>query len=131
MEKSDALIVPAKRANNAGVSAAECAEGSGAKERNVELQSMVRTQSRAAVSHAQGCIREVVSNASRHTRLKSRMREFRQSGSVRGAVSNDRPYRDLISSAKIYGQESRTNWGFDSMFSIHISNTKATSSLPD
>ena len=94
MEKSDALIVPMKRANKAGVSAAECVEGSGAKERNVELQSTVRTQSRAAVSQAQGRIREVVSNVSRHTRLKSRMRESRLSGSVRGAVSDDRPYRD-------------------------------------
>ncbi len=48
------------------------------------------------------------------------MREFRQSGSVRGAVSNDRPYRDLISSAKIYGQESRTNWVSDPIIFIFV-----------
>ena len=59
-EKSDALIVPAKRANKAGVSAAERVEGSGAKERNAELQSTVRTQSRVAVSQAQSRIREAV-----------------------------------------------------------------------
>ena len=100
MEKSDALIVPMKRANKAGVSAAECVEGSGAKEMNVELQSTVRTLSRVAASQAQGHLREAVSNASRHTRLKSRMREFRLSGSVRGAVSNHRPYRDRISGKK-------------------------------
>ena len=96
MEKSDAPVVPTKRANKADVSAAERVEGSSAKERNAELQSTVRTQSRAAVSQAQDRIREAVGNASRHTRLKSRMREFRLSGSVRGAVSDDRPYRDHI-----------------------------------
>jgi len=84
MEKSDVPIVPVKRANKAGVSAVERVEGSGAKERNAELQSTVRTQSRVAASQAQGRIRGAVSNVSRHTRLKSRMRESRQSGSVRG-----------------------------------------------
>ena len=48
MEKSDAPVVPAKRANKADVSAAERVEGSGAKVRNAELQSTVRTQSRVA-----------------------------------------------------------------------------------
>ena len=58
VEKSDTLIVPVKRANKAGVSAAERVEGSGAKTRNVELQSTVRTQGRVSVSQAQGRIRE-------------------------------------------------------------------------
>ena len=112
MEKSDALIVPMKRANKAGVSAAECVEGSGAKEMNVELQSTVRTLSRVAASQAQGHLREAVSNASRHTRLKSRMREFRLSGSVRGAVSNHRPYRDHIPSDNLAGA-SEQSWLMD------------------
>jgi RNA-directed DNA polymerase len=60
MEKSDAPVVPAKRANKADVSAAERVEGSGAKTRNAELQSTDRTQSRAAVSQAQGRIREAI-----------------------------------------------------------------------
>jgi RNA-directed DNA polymerase len=60
MEKSDAPVVPTKRANKAGVAAAERVEGSGTKARNAELQSTVRTQSRAAVSQAQDRIREAV-----------------------------------------------------------------------
>lgn len=60
MEKSDAPVVPAKRANKADTPAAERVEGSGAKTRNAELQSTVRTQSRAAVSQAQDRIREAV-----------------------------------------------------------------------
>ena len=76
MENADAPIVPAKRANKAGSSAAERVEGSGAKERNAELQRTDRTQSRVAVSQAHDRIRGAVSNVSRHTRLKSRMRSF-------------------------------------------------------
>jgi RNA-directed DNA polymerase len=60
MEKSDALIVPVRRANKAERSAAERVEGSGAKERNAVLQSTDRTRSRAAVSQAQTRIREAI-----------------------------------------------------------------------
>ena len=60
VEKSDAPIVLVKRANKADVSAAERVEGSGAKERNAELQSTVRTQSRVSVSQAQSRIRGAV-----------------------------------------------------------------------
>ena len=60
VEKSDAPIVPVKRANKADVSAAERVEGSDAKERNASLQSTDRTQSRAAVSQAQERIREAI-----------------------------------------------------------------------
>jgi hypothetical protein len=75
MEKSDALIVPEKRANKADVlsvalakeerSAAERVEGSGAKERNAVLQSTARTQSRTAVSQAQARIREAIARNER------------------------------------------------------------------
>src|SRR5246127_305100 len=51
---------PKKLANKAAHAAAEPMEGSGGTERNAELQSTVRTQSRAAVSQAQGRIREAV-----------------------------------------------------------------------
>lgn len=60
MEKSDTSIVPAKRTNKAENSAAEGVEGSGVKERNADLQSTFRTQSRASVSQAQGRIREAI-----------------------------------------------------------------------
>ena len=57
-QKSDPPILPMKPANKAGRPAAEAVEGSGGIERNAELQSTVRTQSRAAVSRAQARIRE-------------------------------------------------------------------------
>src|SRR6516162_6466453 len=49
-EQSDSPIVPRKLANKAARAAAEPMEGSGGTKRNAELQSTVRTQSRATVS---------------------------------------------------------------------------------
>jgi RNA-directed DNA polymerase len=63
-QKSDSLIVPVKPTNKAGRPAAESVEGSGGIERNAELQSTVRTQSRAAVDQAQARIREAVNRNS-------------------------------------------------------------------
>lgn len=60
MEKSDLPIVPTKSANKAAQAAAESMEGRGGTKGNVGLQSTVRTQSRAAVSHAQQRIREAI-----------------------------------------------------------------------
>jgi RNA-directed DNA polymerase len=59
-KKSDSLIIPVKLANKAGHPAAEAVEGSSGTERNAELQSTVRTQSREAVSQAQDRIRGAV-----------------------------------------------------------------------
>jgi RNA-directed DNA polymerase len=60
MEESDSSIVPAKPANKAGKLAAEPMEGSDGTERNANLQSTNRTQSRSIVSQAQARIREAV-----------------------------------------------------------------------
>ena len=62
-EQSDSLIVPTKLANKAAHAVAEPMEGSGGTKRNAELQSTVRTQSRAAVSQAQGRIREAITRS--------------------------------------------------------------------
>src|SRR5271168_184916 len=59
-EKSDLPEVAKKRANKAASAAAELVERRGGTKENAELQSTVRTQSRAAVSQAQGRIREAV-----------------------------------------------------------------------
>ena len=59
-EKSDLPEVAKKRANKAVSAAAEFAERRGRAKENAELQSMVRTQSRKAVSQAQTRIREAV-----------------------------------------------------------------------
>src|SRR3569833_659243 len=57
-EKSDLPILPMKPANKA--SAAESVEGTGESKGNAVVQNTVRTQSRAAVSHAQRRVREAV-----------------------------------------------------------------------
>ena len=59
-EKSDLTEVAEKRANKAASAAAELVERRGGAKEKAELQSTVRTQSRAAVSQAQVRIREAV-----------------------------------------------------------------------
>src|ERR1700733_9239312 len=59
-EKSDLPKVAEKRANKVASAAAELVERRGGAKENAELQSTVRTQSRAAVSQAQARIREAV-----------------------------------------------------------------------
>jgi RNA-directed DNA polymerase len=59
-EKSDLPEVAEKRANKAVSAAAKLVERRGGTKENAELQSTVRTQSRAAVSQAQARIREAV-----------------------------------------------------------------------
>ena len=59
-EKWDLPEVAEKRANKAASAAAEHVERRGGAKENAELQSTVRTQSRAAVSQAQSRIREAV-----------------------------------------------------------------------
>jgi RNA-directed DNA polymerase len=64
-EKSDSPRVPRKSANNAACAAAEPMEGRGGTKGNADPQSTVRTQSRRAVSQAQGRIREAVNRNSK------------------------------------------------------------------
>jgi RNA-directed DNA polymerase len=59
-EKSDLSEVAEKRANKAASAAAEFVERRDGTQETAELQSTVRTQSRAAVSQAQARIREAV-----------------------------------------------------------------------
>src|ERR1700723_405028 len=59
-EKSDSLVVPATPTNKAVQAAAELVEGRSGTKEKMELQSTVRTQSRAAVSQAQNRLREAV-----------------------------------------------------------------------
>jgi RNA-directed DNA polymerase len=59
-EKSDSLILPVTPANKAVQTAAELVEGRSGIGGKMELQSTVRTQSRAAVSQAQNRLREAV-----------------------------------------------------------------------
>ena len=100
-EKSDPAIVARKPANKAEDSvaersvaepnAAEPVERRAGAKGNAGQQSTRRTQRRVSVSQALEHIRQLVPS---HTRGRSRMRESRTYGSVRGACGNVRPYRD-------------------------------------
>ena len=90
-EKSDSVIVAVKPTNKTESSAAELVEPRTETKGNVVWQSTRRTQSRISVSQAVDRIRQI---SAVKTRGRSRMRESRTYGSVRGALSNERPYRD-------------------------------------
>src|SRR2546425_6613148 len=90
-EKSDSVIVAAKLANKAEQPAAEPVEPRAETKGNAGQQSTHRTQSWVSVSQALERIRQA---SAVMTRGRSRMRESCMYGSVRGAPSNGRPYRD-------------------------------------
>src|SRR6266702_2014453 len=89
--KSDPVIVAVKPANNAERSTAESVEPRAGTKGNAGQQSACRTRSRVSASQALERIRQAFAVV---TRGRSRMRESCMYGSVRGALSNGRPYRD-------------------------------------
>ena len=92
--KSDSAIVAVKPANKRRsdpASRAEPVERRAETKGNADQQSTRRTQSRASVSQALDRMRQALAV---WTRGRSRMRESCTYGSVRGALSNERPYRD-------------------------------------
>src|SRR6266545_4635028 len=90
-EKSDFAIVAEKPTNKAERSAAEPVERRAKAKGNAGQQSTHRAQYRVHVAQALACIRRIIAV---DTRGGSRMRESCTYGSVRGAPSNGRPYRD-------------------------------------
>jgi len=96
-EKSDSAIVAGKPTNKAVSTAAEPVEPRAEAKGNASQQSTRRTQSRVSVSQALERIRQAVTKNAlpSHTQGGSRMPELGPYGSVRGALSNERPYRDL------------------------------------
>src|SRR5712671_6672612 len=112
--KSDPAVVAAKLANKAERSAAEPVEPRAGTKGNANQQHSGRTQSRETVSQVLARIRQTaVSDLPLLTRGRSRMRESRTYGSVRGAGSNLRPYRDRLGrcskSAAIWGTSVATS----------------------
>jgi len=96
-EKSGPAVVAVKRANKAERSAAESVEPRAGAEGNASQQSTRRAQNRESVSHTLASIRQAKTALPSSTRGGSRMRESRLYGSVRGALSNERPYRERFS----------------------------------
>src|SRR5262245_25846228 len=99
--KSDSAIVVMKPANKAEpptaessavmIAAAEPVERRAGTKGNADWQSTYWTQRQGSVSQALERIRQVFAV---RTRGRSRMRESCTYGSVRGALSNERPYRN-------------------------------------
>src|SRR5215216_7890333 len=93
-EKSDLAIVAAKPANNDGRPSAELVERRAGAEGNAGQDRTRRAQDRASVSQGLDRVRHVSPS---DTQGGSRVPELGPLGSVRGALSNERPYRDLAS----------------------------------
>ena len=91
--KSDEAIVAMKAANQAAQAGREPVERRAEAKGNAGQTNTRRTQSRESVSQGLERIREVHCFAV-ITQGGSRMRESCTYGSVRGALSNGRPYRD-------------------------------------
>src|SRR5215207_2167119 len=94
--KSDEAIVAVKPANEAEQSAAELVEPRAEAKGNAVRQSTYRTQCRGWRVTSAGPHTPPRSRCVVWTRGGSRMRESRTYGSVRGALSNERPYRDRV-----------------------------------
>jgi hypothetical protein len=92
--KSDLAIVALKPANKAERSAAEPVERRAGTKRNASQPHTYRTPSRARVTQGRRAYGNPPMGSPSPTRGRSRMRESRTYGSVRGALSNERPYRD-------------------------------------
>jgi len=107
-EKSDPAIVAGKPTNKAVSTAAEPVERRAEAKGNASQQSTRRTQSRVSVSQALERIRQAVTKNAfpSHTQGGSRMPELGPYGSVRGALSNEPPYRDLRNVVAKYPFES-------------------------
>src|ERR1700676_1805030 len=93
-EKSGPAVVAVKPVNKAERSAAESVEPRAGAEGNASQHSTDRAQKRATVSQGLERIRQVEYASPSPPQTGSRMRESHLYGSVRGARSNERPYRD-------------------------------------
>jgi hypothetical protein len=107
-EKSDSAIVAGKPTNKAVPTAAEPVERRAGAKGNASQQSTLRTQCR--ITRVTGAGAHTASSPS-HTQGGSRVPELGPLGSVRGALSNERPYRDPCSSISFRSQYETTSYG--------------------
>ena len=102
-EKSDSAMVAVKSPNKTGYPVAEAMERRAGTKGNAEQQSTHRTQIRARVTQALGRVRQADQASPSNTQGRSRMLESGSSGSVRGVLSNEHPYRESGSFADVTG----------------------------
>ena len=93
-EKSDPAVVARKPANKTGRSVAEPVERRVGTKGNAGQHSTRRAQNRESVTQALDRVRQAASASPSTTQGGSRMRASRLYGSERGALSNERSYRD-------------------------------------
>src|ERR1700680_3495204 len=93
-EKSDSAIVAVKSPNKTGFPVAEAMERRAGTKGNADQQSTHRTQIRVRVTQALGRVRQADQRFAVNTQGRSRMLELGSSGSVRGVLSNEHPYRE-------------------------------------
>ena len=94
-EESDSGIVPMNHSNKDGTSLAESEEGRLQIKENTFPSCTYPTQSGSArVPRVGECADKAVSLGRYSSEIRTGCANERPSGSVRGAISNDRPYRD-------------------------------------
>src|ERR1700737_263456 len=93
-DKSDSAIVAGKPPNKTGFPVAEAMERRAGTKGNADQQSTHRTQIRARVTQALGRVRQADQRCA--VKHPSRMLESGSSGSVRGVLSNEHPYRERV-----------------------------------
>jgi hypothetical protein len=96
-EESDSGIVPMNHSNKIEQSMAESEEGRPLIKENIHQSSTRLTQSGARVSQGLAGVRKASSWSLRRqsSEIRAVCANERPYGSVRGAISDDRPYRDL------------------------------------
>src|SRR6202171_2988123 len=104
-EKSDSAIVAVKSPNKTGFPVAEAMERRAGTKGNADQQSTHRTQIRVRVTQALGRVRKADQRFAVNTQGRSRMLELGSSGSVRGVLSNEHPYREPGSIAGMHSVE--------------------------
>jgi hypothetical protein len=104
-EKSDSAIVAVKSPNKTGFPVAEAMERRAGTKGNADEQSTHRTQIRARVTQALGRVRQADQRFAVNTQGRSRMLESGSSGSVRGVLSNEHPYREPGPISDIIGHD--------------------------
>jgi hypothetical protein len=94
-EESDRGIVPMSHSNKGGVSSAENEEGRPWIKENTFHSTRTRHRAGLCVSHGWTSVRTSVSLGRYSSAIRAACANERSCGSVRGAISDGRPYRDL------------------------------------
>jgi hypothetical protein len=92
--ESNGGVVPAKQLNQSGGPPAEAVEGRPPTKENMDQQNLGRTPSRENRPNELDRVREAMCASTPNIQGRTRVRQSRQHGSVRGAAVNRCPYRD-------------------------------------